>query len=393
MKKERNATKAGFFIVFSAALIVVIVLAIKGGGHLAEPMQSRVVRFKLSDDLGGLRVGDDVRVGGYKVGAVSAIDPDDLDGAEPHLLVTFSLPARYKLHSDAIVGVQTSLTGTTCVNVAGLGSPARPEATGSLVGTPDPKAVALAGLAKAGDDVAGIAREFRSNTLPKVNGAVDSFRQTGDSTTHLVRHVDEKVDPIVSRYDGVTLKAGDALDSIHEMIGPSVTDFHGTVADMHEITTDLKGKLPGMLTKVDEAIDGTRAALDSVQKTVENTREISASIRSVIAGNEGKLDSIIASVKATGDNLKAASVEIRHSPWRLLYQPSNAEMSNLNIYDSARQFAEGANDLNDAARALKDAANDKQADPKKVQEMINRLEKTFANFHEVEQKLWTDVKE
>ncbi len=191
----------------------------------------------------------------------------------------------------------------------------------------------------------------------------------------------------------MTEKAGGALDSVHEMIGPSTKDFHGTMADLHEITGDLKSKLPEMLTKVDSAIDGTRAALDSVQKTVENTREISASVRSLMADNKGKLDSIIASVKSTGDNLKAASVEIRHSPWRLLYQPSSGEMSNLNVFDAARQFADGANELNDAAQALKDAANDKQADPKKVQEMLNRLERTFSRFHEVEQKLWTDVKE
>jgi len=393
MKKERNATKAGFFIVFSAVLIVIIVMAIKGGAGLTEQQQTRVVRFKLSDDLGGLRVGDDVRVGGYKVGAVKAIDPSDLDGAEPQLMVTFSLPARYKLRSDAMIGVQTTLTGSPCLNLASLGSPGQPEAVDNLVGTADPKTILLASLARVGEDIPSITHDVRTVTLPKVNGAVDSFHQTGDSATHLVRHVDEKIDPIVGKYDAVTEKAGGALDSIHEMVGPSVKDFHGTMADLHAITGELKDKVPELLTKVSTTIDGTHAALDSVQKTVENTQEISASVRSLIADNHGKLDSIIASVKTTGDNLKAASMEIRHSPWRLLYQPSSAEMSNLNVFDAARQFADGANELNDAAQALKDAANEKDADPKKVQEMLKRLEKTFAKFHDVEQKLWTDVKQ
>lgn len=386
MKKERNATKAGFFIVFSVVLIVVIVMAIKGGGRFAEPQQTRVVQFNLDDDLGGLRVGDDVRVGGYKVGAVNDIEPADLETSEPHMLVKFSMPARFKLGTDAKVGVQTSLTGSACLNIASLGVVGKENQDQVLAGTPDPKAVAFGSLAE-------LTTEVRTVTLPKVNGAVDSLRQTGDSTTKLVRHVDEKVDPIVGKYDMVTEKAGGALDSIHEMVGPSVTDFHGTVANLHEITDDVKAKLPGLLNKVDSAIDGTRAALDSVQKTVENTREISASVRSLIADNHGKLDSIIASVKTTGDNLKAASMEIRHSPWRLLYQPSSAEMSNLNIFDATRQFADGANELNDAAQALRDAANDKEADPKKVQEMLNRLENTFVKFHDVEQKLWTDVKQ
>ena len=83
-----------------------------------------------------------------------------------------------------------------------------------------------------------------------------------------------------------------------------------------------------------------------------------------MSGNKGKLDGIIAAAKSTTENLKAASVEIRHSPWRLLYKPSEGEVANLTLYDSARQFSEGTTQLNDAAQALRDATQDKQAEPK-----------------------------
>ena len=43
--------------------------------------------------------------------------------------------------------------------------------------------------------------------------------------------------------------------------------------------------------------------------------------REVVSGNRSKLDQMIASLKTTGDNLKAASSEIRRSPWRLPYKP------------------------------------------------------------------------
>ena len=104
-------------------------------------------------------------------------------------------------------------------------------------------------------------------------------------------------------------------------------------------------------------------------------------------------DAIIASVKTAGDNLKMATAEIRRSPWRLLYKPGAGEMANLNLYDSARQFAEGANDLNDASQALRDALNSKTADAQEVQRLVNRLEKSFGQFREVESKLWTNVKQ
>ena len=67
-------------------------------------------------------------------------------------------------------------------------------------------------------------------------------------------------------------------------------------------------------------------------------------------------------------------------------------MANLNIYDSARQFAEGANELNDAATSLRDALKTGGATQKEIQEMVNRLEQTFTKFRDVEGKLWTEVK-
>jgi hypothetical protein len=122
-------------------------------------------------------------------------------------------------------------------------------------------------------------------------------------------------------------------------------------------------------------------------------RNMTGSANSVITGNKSRLDGMIASLKATGDNLKYASSEIRRSPWRLLYKPPKNEVSNLNIFDSARQFAEGANDLNDAASALRDVMNNKNASPEDVKKMMERVEKSFTNFSEVEKKLWAEVKE
>jgi len=129
-----------------------------------------------------------------------------------------------------------------------------------------------------------------------------------------------------------------------------------------------------------------------VKAALANVKEVSGSLKQVIGGNEGKLEGMIASLKTTGDNLKAASAEIRRSPWRLLYKPAPNEMANLNIYDSARQFAEGANDLNDAATSLRDALKTGGATQKEIQEMVNRLEQTFTKLRDVEGKLWTEVK-
>jgi phospholipid/cholesterol/gamma-HCH transport system substrate-binding protein len=393
MTKERNAFKAGLFILITILLIVGIVVSIKGVGRFTEARQWRTASFRLTDDIGGLRQGDEVRVGGYRVGNIRSIEPVDLDTPNARLLVTFDLPERFKFHADARVGVQTTLTGTSVLNVESLGTGPMLADGQALAGRPDPKSSLLASLSGVGEDVSAITKDVRNNTLPRVNSAVDTFKKTGDEATVLIKHVDGKVDPAVEKYKEVADKTGGMMTSIRDMVGPSTKDFHGTMADLHEITSDVKEKLPGMLTRVQSSLDGVEKSIGDVQKTVANTRDISDNVKQVIGGNRGKLDGIVASIKTTGDNLKAASSEIRRSPWRLLYQPKQDELSNLNLYDSARQFAEGANELNDAAQALRDAVNSKESDPQQLQKLVNRLEKSFSNFHDVEDKLWRGVKE
>src|SRR6476620_8231842 len=149
MKKERNALRAGLFIVIAVALIIAVVLGIKGGARFAEGKVTRTVSFKLSDDIGGLRVGDDVRVGGWKVGSVQTIEASNLDSDEPHLLVTYSLPGRFKLRKGAHIGVQQTLTGAASLNIEDLGHGTEYAETEVIPGHPDAKSSLIAGLGDA----------------------------------------------------------------------------------------------------------------------------------------------------------------------------------------------------------------------------------------------------
>lgn len=399
MNKERNALRAGLFIVVSTLLIVVVIVSIKGAGRFTEGRLTRTVSFKLSDDIGGLRVGDDVRVGGWKVGSVQSIQPADLEGSDPRLEVTFTLPARFRIKQNARVGIQTTLTGATALNIDSLGTGTEYAEADRIPGRPDPKTALFASLGEAGPDLSATlkdarlaAADIRSQTIPKANAALDSFKGTGDSATALVTDVKGQIPPVVEKYNGVADKTGTMMQSITDMIGPSTTDWKGLMANLNQASGSINQKLPAMLEKLDTTLGSAQTALEDVKSTVANTKELTESLKVVIGRNESKLDGIIGSLKTTGDNLQAASAEIRRSPWRLLYKPAANEVANLNVYDSARQFAEGANDLNDAATALRDALKTGGASPQEIQGMMDQLEKSFSNFREVEGKLWSEVK-
>jgi predicted Zn-dependent peptidase len=68
-------------------------------------------------------------------------------------------------------------------------------------------------------------------------------------------------------------------------------------------------------------------------------------------------------------------------------------MGNLNLFDATREFADGANNVNDASLALRDALKNPNSDPKEIQKLMDQLDQAFANFNLVEHKLWDSVKD
>src|SRR5438128_10575001 len=113
MNKDRNALRAGIFSILSVVLAITVIIGIKGLDRILDPVDKRYARFTLQDDLGGLRVGDDVRIGGYKVGQVRQIEVVPASDSrlakspsmvastapidQPQILVTFAVPTNSEI--------------------------------------------------------------------------------------------------------------------------------------------------------------------------------------------------------------------------------------------------------------------------------------------------------
>ena len=393
MNKDRNALKAGTFIVVSSILTLAVIVAIKDFGHFAEAANLRSVRFKLTDDIGGLRVGDEVRLGGFKVGSIKSIDGVNVDGSgaePPGILIVFTLPQKYVLREGAAVAVQTSLTGAAVLNVTDLGK-GQPVAEGvAVAGVPDPKSVLFTGLGEFTPRLNALAQRVQTETLPKVEDTVLQFKQTAATANDAVAHAKT----------AVVTPAGEAVTKVRDLVDEARPDVKATLSNLNATTGTLKTRVPEVIDKVDGLLAKVQTAMDDVQKTLvdvratmSNAKDLSASARSIVVGNRTRIDAMVSGAKTASDNLKAATAEIRRSPWRLLYKPAKGEMANLNLYDAARQFAEGANDMNDAATALRDALASKDVDEKQLRGLVERLDKSFVSFQQVEKALWERVKE
>ena len=381
MIKDRNAFKAGLFILISILLVVGIIFGIQGTGQWFHPMRTVITAFDLDENLGGLRVGDPVRIGGYDQGHVTNIYlvPDG-PAKQPQFYVVFTLPTSYDLRANAAIQIEQALTGAADLNITSLGS-----------GAPYTDGVPLDGLPSSLSELYAVA--------PKAS--------------KLLAHVDSKVDPGYSEYQKAlatlddtlasakkTIETGrQTLEPIRDVLGDGKTDLRTTISNVSSATGTLKTRLPTTLDRVDafvdkmkQAIDDTHDTLADIRQTAANAKDITGEVRSALLRNKSKIDHMIDSFRNTSSNLEGASVEIRHSPWRLLYHPTSAEMENINVIDSARQFAEGASQVNDAAAALRDALKDPNADQKRIQQLMDTLDSSFQNYGHVEDTLWKAVK-
>ncbi|MGA2230744.1 MAG: MlaD family protein [Tepidisphaeraceae bacterium] len=394
MANSRNAVRAGFFMLVSLAGAIAIVIGIAGYTQFTTPYATHLVGFTLQDNVGGLRKGDDVRLGGLKVGIVNDIryvKAGTLGDNRPTadgIIAWISIPADYVLTTDATVSIETSLTGVTAVNISNLGRGQELASDAVLVGKPD-------ALTAFKDSLADFGPKLNAD-LDKVHSTLDTYDKAGAKASV---DIHELVADLHARLKQVSDSAQAALDSIHELLGPSTTDFHESVANVRDLTKTLKDKAPPLtasmqtlLDKLNDTVARAQGAVDDVRATAANAKDITETARSVILRNQSRIDEIVAGIKKASDNIDQATVEIRSSPWRLLYKPTADEMANLNLYDAAREFADGANNLSDAAAALRDEMKDPQADPAKIQKMYDNLTDQFTKFQQAEDDLWTKVR-
>src|ERR1700722_4991966 len=134
MAKQRNSLRAGIFMLVSLALILFVIIAISGAAKFTQSFKTYPVAFSLQDDIGGLRPGDDVRIGGLKVGSVRDIRIDQDHAA---VIVFVDIPAKYIIDKDASIQVQHGLTGAAGININNLGSGGALAANEFLRGNPD----------------------------------------------------------------------------------------------------------------------------------------------------------------------------------------------------------------------------------------------------------------
>lgn len=433
MSQDRNNFKAGLFVLAGLVVAFVVIVILADFDRLLTPMQTIETRFTLSDGLKGLKKGAGVTIGGVSNGAVTTIE-DELNehGVVVAKIVRFTIPESYKVYENAHLELNVPTIGTnTKLNVRGFGGPvdtAEPHGKGWEyefgVDPPIPGGLATSEMVKGFVAELGIEDEQRrrlQNIIKNIDMLVSEISDKRVPLAEVITNVQsitaglredmpgiqEKIKTALAHADEAIVSAKGMLEENRPAIKKTVDQAHGALTDVRDVIGEnrenvkvaLAGARDTMTNAKDitttvkqETITKVHKALDTANEAVANIKQTTEDLKGFVTTQRPVLERTVANARLVSDQLKLAAIEIRRSPWRLLYKPTDRELETDNLYDAARSFALAASTLQSTADALealtKANGGQLEKDDPNLRLILDKLHQTFEKFGSAEQSFW-----
>lgn len=414
-RSSRNNIIAGVFVLVTIALAVFIIILVSNVWEKFGSKKVYYVGFSLIDGAEGLEPGAAVKVGGMRVGQVKETEfifhPDTGDPVS--IDVTIEIDSDIRLFSDADVQLQRPLLGSgSTINISTVPLYRPPEL--SPVGPP-------ALLAEGGRLVGRIG-------APGFLSPADytKIQDTIDRVNRIVVGIEPRIEPIMDNAESAVADVRAITNDARSRWPEWSEDFSATIARLEQAADRLPAIVESFEAGVQQGRDfvtTAQATLDEnrprINEAVEHIRELTRKaqgegydrfMQAVETGRAGlesfasaaryaddlmmrkspELSETITAALLAAQQLKLATVEVRASPWRLLYQPSKKELENELLYNSVRAYSEAVTQLRAASEALKATAErstepgGSHIDQAALDALTAQLREAFANYEKTE---------
>ncbi|MEX2212531.1 MAG: hypothetical protein WD768_00290 [Phycisphaeraceae bacterium] len=239
------------------------------------------------------------------------------------------------------------------------------------------------------DDLPEIS-ESAKRSMAKVEGVVDKADQTmarlnaaAEDVNRITDNVHKSSGKWIANIDAATDDAAGALATLRKLVAEKDPAIRKAIDNIEGITREVQEKT---LRQIEVAME---KGIDAI----ENARLATKDFKDLIQTQRPVLERAIANAQLTTSQLKLAAIEVRRSPWRLLYTPDEKEIETDNLYDAARSFALAATTLDAAARSLQVASEKSPEDKAQLKRMLDDLESLFSKFKDAENEFWKALKD
>lgn len=396
-RKRRNELATGMFVILALTTLVGVIVWM-GGGEIFRPTKQKVVFF-LAEIAGsaGLETGNFVQIGDDQIGRIADIRFEPLSG---RTLYTAEIDRDdFEVHSDGNAIVVAGLIGGARLVITHRGSDSAPLADDEnpieLFGGINQTMADLASAAKKVNEIAGsILNEFDANQanaiLPKVRKVIGSLESAAAKAAQIAANIQfETTQGEEKAAMGKIHRSIDHINKITADAQPKISDTLSAARDtIQQIRKYAKDDIAEILTTL-------RQSNTELLKITKDFSTVSAHAKEIIVLHRDNIDEIIDNMAQVSANLKAASKEIRRNPWRLIYKPDGRELHSQNIYDAARAFSNGAEQLDQAIAKMtllsKASIKGIPSDDPMLLKVRKQLEEAFGKFTKAEQALWKEL--
>jgi ABC-type transporter Mla subunit MlaD len=422
-ERHRNNVRAGAFVSIAIMLSVVVLLILSDLPSRFTPLKRYTITYSVLAGVQNLSDGADVRIGGIRMGRVERVEPvipQTSGGTLETIEVTVGLRSDVRLYDNAVAVVAAPIIGSGAwINITSVGDPSTGALLppgGTLRGTDAAGLIsALLGPGNQGkaDEIvenarlfteflAGFPDEYETTYAPIANdlrAAMNDFRSLAVRVTEedwprwaaTVNDVMTRVDRASESLNQLLDDAGGGVDRVNAMLDDNRADIDliidnvaATSGDSREIAARL----------ADETIDKVHAVLDRGLEGIDAFAAVGEKLEPEVEGFMPYFREVLANSALASQQLKLTMIELRRSPWKLLYRPGTEELEHELLYEAARSFASAAADLKSASesvdRILTEHSDRLDTDPELRRELEERLINSFDRYKEAQQRL-TDV--
>lgn len=335
-ERSRNNIRAGIFVTVTLVLAVAVVIVLSDAWQtFLQRTNQYIVTFDVASGVKNLKAGAEVRVGGVEMGEVTKVRAKKENGVFQEVIeIDFTLDRSVVLYSNATVLIASTLIGADAwIDIISLGGPVDEHVVEAeaVMPTPAPKLLADGGVLEGTPTVGMLTALLGPDNQIKTDQILDDLEVTGGALREITDRVNEQ-------------------------------------------TMD---KLEGMLDTGQAALEAAKVVMQDVGREFDHW---TPDIREALGD-----------IRLAAQSLKFAGIELRRSPWKILYQPRKSELEHELLYEAARSFAMAASDLKAASESVQrvmdrhaDRLND---DPQIVERLNAYLLDSLDGYEKAQQRL------
>ncbi len=335
-ERSRNNIRAGIFVTVTLVLAFAVVIVLSDAWQtFSRRTNQYTVTFAVASGVNNIKAGPETRAGGGAMGEVTKVRPKTENEVFQEVIeINFTLDRSVVLYSNATVLITSPLIGADAwIDIISLGGPVDEQVVEPEAVMPTPAPILLAD-----------------------GGELEGTPTVGMLTALLGPENQTKTDRILD-------------------------DVMATSGAVREITARVNEQT---IDKVEELLDTGQAALEAARVVMEDVgREFDYWTPDVRAA--------LGDIRLAAQSLKFAGIELRRSPWKILYQPRKSELEHELLYEAARSFAVAASDLKAASESVQrvmdrhaDRLND---DPQIVERLNAYLLDSLDGYEKAQQRL------